>query len=107
MDDLTKLLRRIVREEVAAALAEVRGGESDRDVSRATESRPRSEHLTNVEADPVGRLLSIGEVAKWINVTPKSIYNWRTVGRGPSAVKIGGRLRWRQEDVAVWISQQR
>ena len=52
------------------------------------------------------RLLTVGELADLLQIPPKTIYTWRYKGIGPPAVPIGRYLRFRAEDVAVWLEDR-
>lgn len=45
------------------------------------------------------RLISIGDVAKMINVTKRTIRRWANDGTIPKPGKFGGVLRWRACDI--------
>lgn len=52
------------------------------------------------------KLWTIDELADHLTLSVKSIYNLRASGDAsklPPAVKIGGKLRWRPEDVDAWV----
>ncbi len=51
-------------------------------------------------------LLSTAQLAAELGVTPGTLRNWRTAGRGPRGARIGGRVRYRRADVDTWITQQ-
>lgn len=51
-------------------------------------------------------LMTIDELAAYLNVRPATIRAWRLNGTGPTAVRVGGSLRWRQADVDAWITDQ-
>ena len=51
------------------------------------------------------RLLSGQEVADYLGVPLKTLYQWRTKGTAPRAVKVGRHLRFRSEDVAAWCDR--
>ncbi len=42
------------------------------------------------------------ELAAHLRVEPKTLANWRYLGRGPIYVKDGGLVRYRREDVEAW-----
>ena len=42
------------------------------------------------------------ELAAHLRVEPKTLANWRYLGRGPIYVKDGGLVRYRREDVDAW-----
>jgi predicted DNA-binding transcriptional regulator AlpA len=49
-------------------------------------------------------LLTEVEAAQFLNVSHRSLQNWRVRGGGPRYVKIGGRIvRYRRSDLAAWI----
>lgn len=53
-------------------------------------------------------LLTYGELAELLSVSPQTLRNWRRQGRGPRATKVGARLvRFHREDVDAWLEQQR
>ncbi len=52
--------------------------------------------------------MSVDELADYLGVSTSSIYNWRYKGQGPRAVRLAGgtgALRFRQEDVEEWLSE--
>lgn len=51
-------------------------------------------------------LWTIGELAGYLQVPVKTIYEWRTKGKGPKALLIGRHLRWRRADVMAWLETQ-
>ena len=52
-------------------------------------------------------LLSIDELADYLHVPVTTIRDWRTDGKGPCAVKVGGRVRFATSDVLAWLARQR
>lgn len=52
-------------------------------------------------------LLSIDELADYLHVPVTTIRDWRTDGKGPCAVKVGGRVRFATSDVLAWLVRQR
>jgi excisionase family DNA binding protein len=51
-------------------------------------------------------LATVGEVAAYLRVPPKTVYQWRYSGLGPPAYRVGRHLRFRWEDVEVWLSKR-
>jgi excisionase family DNA binding protein len=52
----------------------------------------------------MGKLLTIQEVGEQLKLAPQTIYRKRSEGADiPAAIKIGGRVRWRQESVDAWL----
>ncbi|CAN5493547.1 hypothetical protein BH23ACT9_BH23ACT9_25500 [soil metagenome] len=52
------------------------------------------------------QLLSIEDLAAYLDVPRQTIYDWRVDGRGPRALKIGKRLRFTAADVRAWVDAQ-
>jgi excisionase family DNA binding protein len=52
-------------------------------------------------------LLSIDELADYLHVPVTTIRDWRTDGKGPCAIKAGGRVRFATSDVLAWLVRQR
>lgn len=50
-------------------------------------------------------LLTVDDVAAMTGIARQTLYKWRSekTGKGPTAVVIGRRLRYRREDVDAWI----
>ncbi len=61
-----------------------------------------SNHLAALEP-----LLSTEELAEYLGVPVKTIYEWRTGGHGPCAVRVGRHLKFAVSDVQAWVAQQR
>jgi excisionase family DNA binding protein len=50
------------------------------------------------------RLLSYAEAAAHIGVAPQTLYNMRTAGTAPPAVRIGRLVRYRHADLDEWVN---
>lgn len=55
---------------------------------------------------PLSRLMTVQELADLLQIPAKTIYAWRYKGEGPPGVSVGRHLRFRAEDVAVWLDTQ-
>ncbi len=51
-------------------------------------------------------LLLVGEVADLIRTTPKAIYSMIERGQLPGVVRLGRRVRVRQDDLLDWLRQK-
>lgn len=51
-------------------------------------------------------LLTSNEVAAIIRIEPGTLYTWRTLGKGPKFFKVGHHVKYRQEDVDLWLAAQ-
>ena len=59
---------------------------------------------------PIGGLepmLTIDELAEYLTIPVRTLYDWRQAGRGPRAVHVGRQLRYRVCDVSAWLEAQR
>ena len=52
-------------------------------------------------------LLSIEALAEYLDVPVTTIRDWRTDGKGPCAIRVGGRVRFAVSDVQSWLADQR
>jgi excisionase family DNA binding protein len=69
-------------------------------------------HLPGMETDTpivsgLEPLLSIEELAKYLDVPVATLYDWRVDGKGPCAIRIGRRVKFAVSDVNAWIARQR
>jgi excisionase family DNA binding protein len=53
------------------------------------------------------KLLTIRELALYLDVPVSTIYLWRSRGTGPRGFKIGKQVRYRAPDVAEWVEERR
>jgi predicted DNA-binding transcriptional regulator AlpA len=51
-------------------------------------------------------LWSVHDVADYLGIPHKTLYNWRTRGIGPRARRVGRYLRYEEHDVRAWFSAQ-
>jgi excisionase family DNA binding protein len=58
------------------------------------------ERRTTTEID---RLWSVEDVAAFLGVPVKTLYQWRTKHYGPKGKRIGRYVRYRREDVMCWL----
>jgi excisionase family DNA binding protein len=49
------------------------------------------------------RLLSAEEVAAYLQVPLKTLYQWRLKGTGPRGLRVGRHLRYRRDEVDGWL----
>lgn len=79
--------------------------------SEPTETKPESAaHIGGMSNNEPSRrlepLLTTEDLAEYLQVPLKTIYDWRTNGTGPTAYKFGRHLRYRACDVEAWIADQ-
>jgi len=54
---------------------------------------------------PRERLLSVQELADYLEVPVKTIYTWRHHKTGPRGFRVGKHLRFRWGDVEAWVAE--
>lgn len=66
----------------------------------------RNENLFTVNTcqTPDGRL-SRTDAARYLGVASKTLANWRSGGKGPRPVKVGGRVFYWVSDLAAFVQQ--
>lgn len=52
-------------------------------------------------------LLNLDELAEYLGVPVRTIYDWRTEGEGPCGVRVGKYVKFYVSDVREWLAQQR
>lgn len=52
-------------------------------------------------------LLGIQELAEYLGVPVRTIYDWRQTGHGPRGFRVGRHLKFAVSDVAAWVEAQR
>jgi excisionase family DNA binding protein len=52
------------------------------------------------------RLLSVRELAAYLDVPPSTVYLWRSEGRGPKGFRVGKQVRFRASEVEAWLEEQ-
>lgn len=67
-------------------------------------------HSTNAPATAAaaqrGPLATPAEVASYLGVPVKTLYQWKYRGIGPSVHKVGRHLRYRWREVDAWLDAQ-
>jgi excisionase family DNA binding protein len=53
------------------------------------------------------QLMSIEALSEYLDVPVTTIRDWRTDGKGPRAIRVGGRVRFAVSDVLTWLAEQR
>lgn len=51
--------------------------------------------------------LTPAELSAWIKIPVRTIYDWRTRGRGPRGYRVGKHVIYRRADVEEWILNPR
>jgi excisionase family DNA binding protein len=51
----------------------------------------------------MARLWTVQDVAEYLGVPVKTLYQWRTHGYGPPARRVGEYLRYKPDDVMAWF----
>jgi len=56
--------------------------------------------------EPLKRLLTVQDLADYLDVPVATIYAWRYHRQGPPGFRVGRHLRFRWSDVEQWISDR-
>ena len=75
----------------------------ERDASDAEAIRRSADQHPN--AGNLPELLTIRELAKVLKLSPRSIWRLVKSHQLPAPVRIGGSIRWRADDISIWISK--
>lgn len=60
--------------------------------------------VTNTTA-PVSPLLTAEQAGGYLKLNPRTLANWRVLGRGPKYVRVGRRPYYRLPDLEVWLAE--
>lgn len=60
-------------------------------------------HTSHAGLDP---LLSLDELAEYLGIPVRTIYDWRTDGKGPRGVRVGKHVKFFHSDIRAWLAQQ-
>ena len=52
------------------------------------------------------KFLNTPEAAEYLGLQPATLEAWRCRGGGPSFVKLGRAVRYRNEDLAKWVESR-
>ena len=52
-------------------------------------------------------LMSVKELAELLQVSVKTIYDWRYRGLGPKAIRVGRHVRYELDEIERWLIVQR
>lgn len=53
------------------------------------------------------QLMTYEDLADMTQFSVETLRNWVYLGKGPASYSIGGRRRFRREDVEAWLEQRR
>jgi excisionase family DNA binding protein len=51
-------------------------------------------------------LMTVEQVADYLNVPVKTVYRWRLTGTGPRGARVGRYVRFRRADVEAWVERR-
>jgi predicted DNA-binding transcriptional regulator AlpA len=60
---------------------------------------------TPTTAAPSGRLWTAQDVAAYLTVPIATLYQWRYLGTGPTADRVGRHLRYEPAAIQAWLNQ--
>jgi excisionase family DNA binding protein len=50
-------------------------------------------------------LITADQLAKWLQVSKRSLWRLRSAGEIPEPMRLGGAVRWRLTDVEAWMAK--
>lgn len=60
--------------------------------------------MTAPQTQELEQLYGVDDVSRILGVPVRTLYAWRTEGRGPRSFRVGRYVRYRRSDVADWIA---
>jgi excisionase family DNA binding protein len=58
---------------------------------------------THTDAEPLAQLMTPRQLSDYLGVPAGTLANWRYQGHGPPYVKVGRHVRYRSDDVDLWL----
>lgn len=49
------------------------------------------------------KLLNLKEVSELLQISKRTVYRLIAQGKLPNFIKIGGSIRWKSEDINLWV----
>lgn len=68
---------------------------------RVGDGPPQS--TTGERSRELSDLLTPPETAEFLRISLQTLNNWRSSGRGPAHIKVGGRVAYRRRDLVAWL----
>ncbi len=59
-----------------------------------------------MSADARDELLTLQDVAEFLEVSPNTVYYWRYQRTGPKGHKVGRQVRYWRSDVLAWLEER-
>ena len=60
-----------------------------------------------MKSQPFENLLSESEVSKILGVKPRTLQQWRLLGKGPKYIRLSERMiRYSESDIRNWLDRQ-
>lgn len=60
---------------------------------------------TNEANDTFPPFMTAPEVARILKVSVRTIWRWRSGGKLPKSIEIGGAVRWKGDDMRNWMDE--
>jgi excisionase family DNA binding protein len=51
-------------------------------------------------------LMSLEDVAGYLGVPVRTVYSWRSIGKGPRGFRVGKYVRYKAADIDAWLERQ-
>ena len=56
--------------------------------------------------DDADRLLTVEQLAEFLDLPVRTLYTWRYRGEGPVGFRVGKHIRYRWSDVDRWVGER-
>jgi len=57
--------------------------------------------------EPYPELLTVGQFAKMLQVSARTVWRLESAGEVPKPIRVGGNVRWHRGDVQAWLNSRR
>lgn len=74
----------------------------DYKIARKSEARIGNDRRDDADDEPL--LVKAAQIAELMQISPRSLWRLRSGGKIPEPLRIGGAVRWRLDDIKIWIA---
>lgn len=62
--------------------------------------------IADKPSDGISPLLNVQRAGQYLGLSARTLNSWRSAGKGPRYVKMGGLVYYRTPDLETWISSR-
>ena len=71
----------------------------------ANTNQEKTKEVIKMLVKRIGEYMTVNDVARLLNVNPRTVYRWYSAGELPH-IKIGGSLRFKQSDLLALLERR-